>query len=330
MRDGAGDRGETVAKALHLIEENKLHIDRSTVIVADEASMVGTQDLKTLLEVSTAARAKLVLVGDAHQLAPVKARGGMFEQLCDELPWTQRLSEVWRMRDSDERHASLGLRSGRGNRLRKAVGWYRNHDRLHTGDAVAMAADATTAYITRPPRRQGRRDHLRPLGDHRRDQRETAPPLPRRPDAPTVAAARDHQVGAGDIIVSRHNDATITVAPGPEHRRGDRIDQVRNGNRWRVAFVDADGRADRRRAAHRQRPRHLRGRLPPRARHPGLRHHRARRPGHDRRRRPHPRRVLDRVVRPCVSRDGLRRDDPRPRRKPPGHLPRRHQRSRPG
>ncbi len=89
-----------------------------------------------------------MLVGDAYQLAPVKARGGMFEQLCDELPWTQRLSEVWRMRDPEERDASLALRSGRGNRLRKAVGWYRNHDRLHTGDAVAMADDATTAYIT--------------------------------------------------------------------------------------------------------------------------------------------------------------------------------------
>jgi hypothetical protein len=47
-------------------------------------------------------------------------------------------------------------------------------------------------------------------------------------------------VGTGDIILSRHNDATITVAPGPDHHRGDRIDQVRNGNRWRVAWVDAD------------------------------------------------------------------------------------------
>jgi ATP-dependent exoDNAse (exonuclease V) alpha subunit len=240
LREEAGDRGETVAKALKLLEENKLHIDRRTVIVVDEASMVGTQDLTTLLEVSTKARAKLVLVGDAHQLAPVKARGGMFEQLCDELPWTQRLSEVWRMRDTEERHASLALRSGRGNRLRKAVGWYRNHDRLHTGDAVAMAADATTGYIT--ARSEGKDAAIicdrweitdainHKLHRHYRDD----------PDARTVTAARDHEVGAGDIILSRHNDATITVAPGPDHRRGDRIDQVRNGNRWRVAWVDAD------------------------------------------------------------------------------------------
>jgi ATP-dependent exoDNAse (exonuclease V) alpha subunit len=237
LREEAGDRGETVAKALTLIDQNTLHIDRHTVIVADEASMVGTQDLKTLLEVSTAARAKLVLVGDAHQLAPVHARGGMFEQLCDELPWTQRLSEVWRMRDTEERHASLALRSGRGNRLRTAVGWYRNHDRLHTGDAIAMAADATNAYISDGNDAAILCDRWEitdaineKLHHHYRSD----------PDAPTVSAGRGHQVGAGDIIVSRNNDATIAVAPGPDHQRGGRIDQVRNGNRWRVAWVDAD------------------------------------------------------------------------------------------
>ncbi len=100
---------------------------------------------------STAARAKMVLVGDAYQLAPVKARGGMFEHLCKDLPWSQRLSEVWRLRDAAEREASLALRSARGNRLRKAIGWYRTHDRLHTGDAIAMAADATTASSNPAP-----------------------------------------------------------------------------------------------------------------------------------------------------------------------------------
>jgi len=148
MRDGAGDRGQTVAKALNLIDDDQLSLDRRTVIIVDEVSMVGTPELRRLLEASTAARAKMLLVGDAYQLAPVKARGGMFEHLCEDLPWSQRLGEVWRMRDLDERDASLALRSARGNRLRKAIGWYRNHERLHTGDAIAMAADATNAYIT--------------------------------------------------------------------------------------------------------------------------------------------------------------------------------------
>ncbi len=53
--------------------------------------MVGTSDLRELLAATTAAGVKTVLVGDAHQLAPVKARGGMFAQLCADLPWAQQL-----------------------------------------------------------------------------------------------------------------------------------------------------------------------------------------------------------------------------------------------
>ena len=67
------------------------------------------------------------------------------EPPTDSLPRMQRLTEVWRLRDPGERDASFALRSARGNRLRKAIGWYRTHDRLHTVDAIAMAADATAA-----------------------------------------------------------------------------------------------------------------------------------------------------------------------------------------
>ena len=217
MRDSAGDRGLTVAKALQLIENNQLPLDRRTVIVVDEASMVGTPDLRRLLESSTAAQVKMVLVGDAYQLSPVKARGGMFEHLCDDLPWSQRLSEVWRMRDPDERDASLALRSGHGNRLRKAVGWYRNHDRLHTGDPIAMAADATTAYIA--ARAEGKDAAILC------DTWEIADAINQRlhdhytsPTAPSVQVARDQQVRAGDLIISRHNDASMAVEPGTQHR----------------------------------------------------------------------------------------------------------------
>jgi len=78
MRDGAGDRGLTVAKALTLIEDNQLDVDRRTVVIVDEASMVGTPELKKLLSAAVVGRAKMVLVGDAYQLSPVKARGGIF------------------------------------------------------------------------------------------------------------------------------------------------------------------------------------------------------------------------------------------------------------
>jgi conjugative relaxase-like TrwC/TraI family protein len=237
MRDGAGDRGLTVAKALTLIADNQLDVDRSTVVVVDEASMVGTPDLKKLLSCAAVGQAKMVLVGDCYQLAPVKARGGMFEQLCADVPWAQRLGEVWRMRNPDERDASLALRSAHGHRLRTAIGWYRIHDRLHTGDPIAMAADAMAAYIEA---RASGKDAAIVC-----DKWDIADAINRRlhdtytaADAASLQVARDQEVRVGDLIVSRRNDATVDVRPGPHHARGDRVDQVRNGNRWRVAGVD--------------------------------------------------------------------------------------------
>ena len=237
LRGQAGDHGLTVAKALQLLGQDQLRLDRRTLIVVDEAAMVGTPDLRRLLESTTTAQAKVVLVGDAYQLAPVKARGGMFEQLCADLPWSQHLTEVWRMRDPAERDASLALRSARGNRLRKAVGWYRNHDRLHTGDQVTMAADATTAYV-----------HARAVGKDAAilcDTWEMADAINQRlhdhytqNDAPSVKVARDQRVRAGDLIISRRNDSSLTVQPSASQLRGEHVDQVRNGNRWRVLGVD--------------------------------------------------------------------------------------------
>jgi hypothetical protein len=81
--------------------------------------MVGTDDLRQLLTATTA-NAKTVLVGDAHQSAPVKARRGMFAQLCTDLPWTQRLSEVWRMRtrgSSASRYATAAQHRASRHRL---------------------------------------------------------------------------------------------------------------------------------------------------------------------------------------------------------------------
>jgi hypothetical protein len=140
-------------------------------------------------------------------------------------------------RNPDERDASLALRSGHGNRLRTAVGWYRIHDRLHTGDPIAMAADATQAYIT--ARADGKDVAIIC------DKWEIADAINRRlhdtytaADTPGVRVARDQQVRVGDVILSRHNDATVDVRPGPRHPRGGRVDQVRNGNRWRVVGID--------------------------------------------------------------------------------------------
>ena len=237
LREGAGDTGHTVAKALQLLRDNQLNLSPATLVIVDEAAMVGTNDMRQLLTATTAAGAKTVLVGDEHQLAPVKARGGMFAQLCNDLPWTQKLSQVWRMRDPDERAASLALRDGNPAEAGRAVAWYRTHDRLHCGDAVTMAHDALTAYqadlanghdallicdTTEMVRALNQRLHEQRIGR----------------DEHTLTVANGEQVGVGDLIISRRNDPDVTILDKPGATEP--ASMVRNGNRWRVAAIDSE------------------------------------------------------------------------------------------
>lgn len=240
VREGAGDEGFTVAKAMQDLRNGTLTLGRWTVVVVDEAGMVGTDDLRQLLTATTSAGVKTVLVGDAHQLAPVKARGGMFAQLCTDLPWTQHLSEVWRMRNPEERAASLALRSGEPAKVRAAIDWYRNHDRLRCGDQIAMATDALEGY---------RRDvavgkdalllcdtiEMADALNHRLHDEHVAG------DAATVTGARNHRLGVGDLILTRRNDAMIALDTAHSGNSG-RAGGVRNGQRWRVAGLGTTNR----------------------------------------------------------------------------------------
>jgi conjugative relaxase-like TrwC/TraI family protein len=235
VREQAGDRGATLDSLLGQLERGTEALDSDTLVIVDEAGMVGTQHLRALLDAATATGTKVVPVGDERQLAPVAQRGGTFAQLVTDLPWAQRLSEVWRMHDHDERDASLAVREGGPAALRRAVGWYRRQDRLHTGDAVTMADDARAAWqadIT------AGRDALLIA-----DRWEMADAINIRihseriaEDAPTVAAARGHRLAAGDVVITRQN--TIDIPTRTD--RGVETDPIRNGQRWEVLAVDTD------------------------------------------------------------------------------------------
>jgi hypothetical protein len=98
-----------------------------------------------------------------------------------------------------------------------------------------MASDALDAYLTD---RNAGKDALLVC-----DTWEMADALNRRlhdaliTPGPTVTVARDQQSGVGDLIMSRSNNATIELRPAP-NQVSNRVDQVRNGNRWRVAAID--------------------------------------------------------------------------------------------
>jgi conjugative relaxase-like TrwC/TraI family protein len=117
-----------------------------TVLVVDEAGMVGSRKLTRLLEHANQAKAKVVLVGDDRQLAPIDAGGG-FRALrvrlgASELVENRRQHQAW------EREALELVRSGL---VDDAVAAYRAHDRVVAADSkpaatLALLQDWWTAW----------------------------------------------------------------------------------------------------------------------------------------------------------------------------------------
>jgi conjugative relaxase-like TrwC/TraI family protein len=100
-------------------------LDARTVLVVDEAGMLGSRKLARLLDHAQDAGAKVVLVGDDKQLAAIEAGGG-FRGLrlrlgASTLTENRRQAEPW------EREAVEHLRDGN---IDAALDAYREHDRL--------------------------------------------------------------------------------------------------------------------------------------------------------------------------------------------------------
>ena len=77
-----GIPSRTIASLLLSLKENRAHLHAKTIIVLDEAGMVGSREFSILQEEAVKAGAKLVCVGDPKQLQPIEA-GGIFGSLMD-------------------------------------------------------------------------------------------------------------------------------------------------------------------------------------------------------------------------------------------------------
>jgi conjugative relaxase-like TrwC/TraI family protein len=139
LEAGSGIRSTTIAWLLNELDQPDASLLEQSVVVVDEASMVDTRTLARLAEHTTQARAKLLLVGDHHQLPEIDA-GGAFAGLAIRLGAAQ-LAENRRQQQAWERNALDQLRSGD---TATALTSYERHGRIITSDS-APGAFATMA-----------------------------------------------------------------------------------------------------------------------------------------------------------------------------------------
>jgi conjugative relaxase-like TrwC/TraI family protein len=132
----SGIESVTVRSVVSRIQRGT-ELPQGTVLVVDEAGMVGTRDLAALAGAVERAGGKLVLVGDYKQLSEIEA-GGTFRALAkDERAIT--LLENRRQSDESEREALSELRHGDPTRY---LTWARERDRIVLAESQDTLIDA--------------------------------------------------------------------------------------------------------------------------------------------------------------------------------------------
>ena len=217
----------TVARLLLDLDAHGLQ--PGTVIVVDEASMLGTRALARLADHARRVDGAILLVGDPDQHGAVDV-GGVYVRLCrDAGADLTRLVENNRQTDPEDRAAIDDYREGR---VAEALARYDDHDRIvrsaTAGESFdAMVADWYRQHVTdghADPMIAGPNSTRRALNERARVLLKANGELT---GEPFLIGGREFMVG--DLVVARRNDRSL---------RGDGDEFVRNGSAGRVTSLD--------------------------------------------------------------------------------------------
>jgi hypothetical protein len=219
---GDGLEATTVAGLLRDLDRGEAGLSSRSVLLVDEAGMVGSEHLARVIGHANEAGAKLVLIGDPEQLGAIEA-GGLFPAIADRTE-PVHLHEVIRHNHELDRDAAKLIREGAG---REALSLYRSEERVTVAEnaeerRVAMVEDWWRSYsqgedALMVAKRNVEVEHLN----------ATAREMVR---SEGRLGGEQVEVGgapfaAGDQVITRIND----------RRAG-----IYNRERWEVAQVDAE------------------------------------------------------------------------------------------
>lgn len=227
-------RADTLAALTYGIERGEVpawahRIDHNTLVLIDEAGMAGTLDLDAAIGYIVGRGGNIRLVGDDQQLAAINA-GGVLVDIRNTVG-ASTLTELMRFRDQAEASATLALRTGDPT----ALGFYFDRERVHATDESDLLTSVYEAWRT--DRDAGHetlmlastRESVNELNAMARAERLSKQEGRR---FASVLLASGLEASAGDQIITRQNTRSLRYSGQ---------DFVRNGDRWIVEEVHADG-----------------------------------------------------------------------------------------
>lgn len=212
LEAGTGMRSSTIAQLfVDLDRSPEPQITARHVLVVDEAAMVDTRRLAALISLGRNTGAKIVLVGDHHQLPAVETGGG-FAALVEaldpiEVTINRRQRHVW------EQDTLARLRDG-ATGMARVISDYQEHDRIRTSPNPAEAR-ATMALDWHQHHQSGasvamvalRREDVTELNTRARTLLAAAGTI----NPGEVVEAGDRSFAVGERVVCLRNDRRVGV-----------------------------------------------------------------------------------------------------------------------
>ncbi|MHB1658050.1 MAG: MobF family relaxase [Acidithiobacillus sp.] len=235
LQDGSGIQSQTLHSLLSELDSGTKVLSGNSVIVLDEAGMVGVHQMNSLVNKVKESGAKLVLVGDSKQLQPVEA-GAPFRQICQKIG-AAILTDIRRQVAMEDREDVKAF--ARGDAA-KALANYREQGRLkiETTRAGAMTRMVSDYLKNRDPQRVGEslmiaatRADARKLNDIARAQLSGK----LGPGAQVETPAGSREFREGDRVLFTRNSKDLQVKNGTLGTL-QRVETDRSGTRFKVAL----------------------------------------------------------------------------------------------
>jgi hypothetical protein len=129
LEAGSAIPSRTIASLEHQWDQGRELLTSNTVLVIDEAGMIGSRQMERVLSHAAEAGAKVVLVGDPQQLQSIEA-GAAFRSIAERHGGVE-ITEVRRQQVDWQREATRHLATGR---TAEALDAYRDNGMIHAAE----------------------------------------------------------------------------------------------------------------------------------------------------------------------------------------------------
>ncbi|MGE0768547.1 MAG: MobF family relaxase [Hyphomicrobiaceae bacterium] len=154
LRDDLGIESRATASWMERLRQGKPFLDRTSVLIVDEAGLLSSREMQALLSEVHRADAKLILVGDRRQLQAIGAGPGL--NLVARAIDAHRVDTIVRQREEWAREAVMAF--GRGDAV-SALAAFADHGQLVEAETNAAALERIVA-LRKQQMQQGAEDRF--------------------------------------------------------------------------------------------------------------------------------------------------------------------------